>query len=393
MREHTASEGQFVTVVGGGIAGLVAAIVAAEHRAPVRLLEAHDTLGGRARATEPPYIANLGPHAVYTDGPLWAFCTRRGILPPVVSPPLSGLRFLHGGRLRRVPPVALARALRLGRADAPADVSFREWATGRWNADTARVLANAAGVFAFHGDPGSLSAAFVAERLARVLALPPRARFVRSGWTALVDALAGHARSLGVDIRTGTRVDTLPGAPVVIAIEPRSAARLLGDESVRSDGTTAVLLDVALRRRPGAPYLVSDLDGGAWVERFSAKDPTLCPDGEQMVQAQAGLRAGESTGQALDRLRAILDLGFTGWRERTTWTRDARVHGLTGAVDLPGRSWPDRPAIDRGDGVFLAGDAVAAQGLLAEVAVTSATLAGRLAAARVAPVQRAGRRL
>ena len=51
-----------ITVIGGGLAGLTAAIAAAEGGARVRLLEAHGALGGRARSTEGAYKANLGPH-------------------------------------------------------------------------------------------------------------------------------------------------------------------------------------------------------------------------------------------------------------------------------------------------------------------------------------------
>jgi hypothetical protein len=51
-------------------------------------------------------------------------------------------------------------------------------------------------------------------------------------------------------------------------------------------------------------------------------------------------------------------------------------------------TWQQRPAIDRGDGVFLCGDQVAAPGVLAEVslasAITAAELAIRHAAARPA---------
>ena len=50
-----------VTVVGGGLAGLVASIACAERGASVRLVEAHDELGGRARSTDGPYRANLEP--------------------------------------------------------------------------------------------------------------------------------------------------------------------------------------------------------------------------------------------------------------------------------------------------------------------------------------------
>ena len=51
----------------------------------------------------------------------------------------------------------------------------------------------------------------------------------------------------------------------------------------------------------------------------------------------------------------------------------------SGPLDYPGTSWRDRPAIDRGDGVYLAGDMVAAPGLLSEVSWASALEASRLA--------------
>ena len=73
-----------ITVVGGGLGGLVAAISCAEGGARVRLLEAHHLLGGRARTTEGPFRANLGPHVVYDDGPLWTWLVERGL--DVVAP-------------------------------------------------------------------------------------------------------------------------------------------------------------------------------------------------------------------------------------------------------------------------------------------------------------------
>jgi hypothetical protein len=68
-----------------------------------------------------------------------------------------------------------------------------------------------------------------------------------------------------------------------------------------------------------------------------------------------------------------------GWRERETWRRRQVMAARTGALDLPGTTWRDRPAIDRGEGVFLAGDMVAAPGLLSEVAWASGIEAGGLA--------------
>ena len=64
-----------------------------------------------------------------------------------------------------------------------------------------------------------------------------------------------------------------------------------------------------------------------------------------------------------------------GVRAREVWRRRARVEDESGALDPPGTTWRDRPQIERRGGVYLAGDMVAAPGLLAEVSHTSAVTA------------------
>jgi hypothetical protein len=91
------------------------------------------------------------------------------------------------------------------------------------------------------------------------------------------------------------------------------------------------------------------------------------------------IRPDESPDRACTRLEALLDISFPNWRERVTWRRRQVMDGRSGALDLPGCTWRDRPAVDRGDGVFLAGDMVAAPGLLSEVSWASAIEASRLA--------------
>ncbi len=81
-----------ITVVGGGVAGLTAAITCAERGASVRLFEAHETVGGRARSTDGAYKANLGPHAIYSGGVLWDWLSTRGLMPPLARPLLTGVR-------------------------------------------------------------------------------------------------------------------------------------------------------------------------------------------------------------------------------------------------------------------------------------------------------------
>jgi phytoene dehydrogenase-like protein len=370
---------QKVTVIGGGIAGLVASITAAEQGAAVTLHETHGLLGGRGRSTGEEFIVNHGPHAIYNDGQFWRWLVDRKITPPVARPLFTGARFRVGGRLRRTPPLAFMRALALLRHDAPYDIDLRTWATGRAGEKVAAVLAAACGVFSFDHDPGRLSAAFAVERARRSFKVPPSARFPVGGWTSLIDVLAGRAREMGVQIALNSPVDALPAPPVIVATDLRAARRLLGDDSLAPTGTRTMLLDVGVVARRGDPYFVSDLDEAGWIERFSAQDRSLAPAGHSLFQAQLGARPDEGLDAAHTRMERLFDDAVPAWRERVVWQRRQLVSDASGAVDMPGTTWRDRAAVARGDGVLLAGDMVAAPGLLAEVAWASAVEAASLA--------------
>ncbi|MET8825823.1 NAD(P)-binding protein [Streptomyces sp. NPDC004610] len=385
-----------ITIIGGGFAGLTAAISAAEAGAKVTVHEAHHTLGGRARTTEGPYRTNDGPHALYNGGPHWSWLTRRDLIGPLAPIPAreaARFRLRHHGRLRRTPPLALLRLLRHSAHRAPVDVDFHTWATARAGAEGARAAAHYAAVALFHHDPGTLSAAFVQERLRRAAKLPPEAQYPRGGWATMIDRMAAHAWNLGVRVETLSRVDTLPtDTPVVVATSLAAARRLLQDSSLTWPGGRTALLDLALRTHRGDPFVLSDLDAPGWLERFTAQDRTLAPAGEQLIQGQVPIAPHESRADGVARAEQLLDLAFEGWRERVTWRREALAHGRTGAVDLPGTSWRDRPAVDRGDGVYLAGDEVAAPGVLSEVSFTSALTAVSLALGRDGTVHPRGQR-
>ncbi len=370
-----------ITVVGGGLAGLTAAITAAEAGSRVRLFEAHAELGGRARSMSGPYKANLGPHALLADSPFWRWLGARQLLPPYARPPLSGVRFRWRDDIRRVPAVgASVAALRLRSRSAPVELAFGTWAASHIGEEAADALGRSAGILTYDHDPGRLSAAFVWEHLVRgLLSAPPTARFPLGGWSSIVDRMRDRAIALGVDIRTGEPVSELPPAPFILATELADARELLADESLTWLSGHSVCLDLALRHRRGDPFVVVDLQETGWVERHSAADPSLAPAGEELIQAQMPIRPGESAASAADRLERLLDAAFTGWRERETWRRRQVMDGRTGALDLPGQTWRDRPAVDRGGGVFLAGDMVAAPGCLSEIAWASGAEAGRLA--------------
>lgn len=158
---------------------------------------------------------------------------------------------------------------------------------------------------------------------------------------------------------------------MIVATDLRAARRLLGDDTICWTGTRTMLLDIGVVADRRDPYVVSDLDEAGWIERFSAQDPSLAPTGHSLFQAQLGARDDEDLDAALVRIERLFDETVADWRDREVWRRRQLVTDSSGALDLPGTTWRDRPAVDRGDGVFLAGDMVAAPGLLAEVAFAS----------------------
>ena len=397
-----------VMVIGGGLGGLAAAITAAEAGASVTLHEAHRTLGGRWRSTPvrkmaranpagnsgaspganpspdaPAYRAHEGPHVIYRDGPIWAWLKERDLLGVTCGVPLGAtvrFRFWHQGRLRAVPPLGFLRAVRVpGRKDAPIDQSFREWASKLVGADAAEMGASASGVGLFHHDPGSLSAAFVAERLSRVYSLPPPASYRQGSWGAMFEEIGAYARKLGVIIELGSRISSIGDEITIVATEMESARLLLGDDSLDWPSGRAALLDLGVQRDHRDLFVVSDLDTCGWLENFTMPDPTIAPPGEHLVQMQMPIDPHSSKADGIARLEAIADSALPEWRERTTHRLESLANARTGAVDFPGASWRDRPAIDRGDGVFLVGDRVAAPGLLSEVSLNSGVRAAQVA--------------
>jgi phytoene dehydrogenase-like protein len=376
-----------ITVVGGGLAGLTAAIACAEQGASVVLHEAHGTLGGRARSTPAPYIANDGTHAFY-DGAPWRWLAARDLVQPAARlgvRQMVQLRIRNGGRLRRTPPASFTAMVTVGRRHrAPIDVSFRDWAGKRFGDSATRAAEGMVGPAIYDADPGRLSAAFVFERLLRVTTLkfPPVTRYPRGGWAAVIGRMERAARTRGVRIETNSRVTELPeSGPVIVATTLEAARPLFNDHSLRWEGGRAALLDIGLRHDRHHPFAVFDFDEGAMIECFTSQDPTLAPTGHDLLQGEIPLRPGESKADGLARLEALFELAYPEWRQRLTWRREQSANNRTGALDLPGQTWRDRPAIDQGHGRYLTGDAVAAPGLLAEVSINSALNASQLALA------------
>lgn len=205
-----------------------------------------------------------------------------------------------------------------------------------------------------HHDPGSLSAAFVQERLRRATKLPPEAHHPRGGWASVIDRMAARAWNLGVRMETLSRVDSLDAlggtprksgkgtGPVIVATSLDAARRLLKDDSPTWPSGRIALLDLALRTRRGDPFAISDLDAPGWLERFTAQDHTLAPAGEQLLQGQFPIGPQQSRADGVARAERLLDLGFPGWRERIRNAPAGRVGASMPGLSRLNRSRPMR---------------------------------------------------
>lgn len=374
-----------IHVVGGGIAGLVAAITAAEGGAPVVLHEASARLGGRAIGSgERPWV-NLGPHVLFTDGAVVRWLRQHRLEVPLRGPMVLGLRVLDDRGARLPVRQAMQLAPTILRREAPVDETFRAWADRAFGSTTADLMCRFGGLITYHHDPGALSARFMWERYRRTFLSADRVRWVSGGWLTMVDALGDRARALGVQIELEDRrtPHSLPDAPVVVATKLSAAGRLLNRELTWPGARTA-LLDVATTSDDGWPAVIadvrSDLATCCMIERETAMDPAALGGNDgQLIQAQLGVGPDVTVADGVARIEDGLDSGFPGWRDGVAWRRAQVVADATGAVDPPGATWRDRPAVEQGDDVFLAGDAVAAPGFLSEVSVNSAVHAARLA--------------
>jgi hypothetical protein len=375
-----------VHVIGGGIAGLVAAITAAEGGAPVILHEASRQVGGRALGRARWAGVNLGPHVVLTDGALVRWLAARNIQISLRRPAMRRLHLICEETTGIPGLVPMRLGATLIARQAPVDESFREWTDRVFGMATSELMCRLAGLFTFHHNPGTLSAQFVWDRYRRVFVHPHRVRMVAGGWSALAGALADRAAARGVRIETGEKVTTVtfPDGPAVVATRLEAASQLL-ERELRWPGARTALMDVAASpSRRGWPGTVIDVRGDlrtcCLIDRVTATFPDLLGHrGPELFQAQLGIGPQASRADAAARIEATFDEAASGWRERVIWLRSLSLTDATGAVDPHGATWQDRHAIDQGDDRFLAGDAVAAPGLLSEVAVNSGIDAARRA--------------
>lgn len=411
-----------VAVVGGGIAGLTAAAYAARRGASVVVVEARREIGGRARTTrDEGYRFNEGPHALYDVGAGRRALRDLAIEPAGGRPPLATATVSMGGRLRRVPPpsatAAVARLVRaLGRDAAdPAwvDASAQQWIEERVDPPDGRALAAAlVRLTTYCGRLDLLSADAAIAQLRSGL---KGVTYLHGGWATLVAAIAKVAHDAGAGVAHGKVTDLVPdgdrwtvtirdaetgddsrvvaSSVVLAAGGPAGAAELAGASAPslrhaadQASPVHAACLDlglVRLTRRSTQSALGVDEPTYAVVHSAHAR---LAQEGE-VVHVMRYEPPGD-VGRA--DLEAIADELQPGWRANER----ARQLGLRRVVAYdrprPGAGLIGRPGpvVHDAPGLFVAGDWVGPDDLLAGASLASGRAAGTAAAQRSA-----GRRL
>jgi len=423
-----------VVVVGGGLAGLGAAAFAARGGAAVTVLERSGQAGGRARTrAQDGFLFNVGAHALYRAGHAKTALDALGVRVEGRIPPARGLALRDGaayplpagfGTLLGSRLFSLRSKLRVGRLLAgltsgrlrpPRGASMDEWGRALGlRADAAGFLAALARVTTYTDDPGRLDAAALADQVH--LALRAGVLYLDGGWQTIVDGLAGAAVDAGARIEAGTRAEAveteggrvsgvrtadgrrLPAQAVVLAVPPAEAARIGGAASLQRAAAEAVpvraaALDLGLRRLPRPHTFALGFDR-PWYFSVHSATARLAPGGGALVHALRYLGGAYPTAAEAERdLEELMDRVQPGWREEVQVRR--LVPELLVAHDLPradrgGLAGRTPVAVPELGGLFLAGDWVGSEGLLADASLASARRAAELALAERRRGQPAG---
>ena len=405
-----------VVVVGAGLAGLVAAAVAARRGASVVCCDVR-AAGGRARSDEREgFVLNQGPHALYRSGAGVDVLGRLGVgftgspPHPVVSGYTEatdelGLLPTSAGSLLRSPVIGLLDKVRLARVLTTLPklqcASFGALSAAEWIASLgctsrgAGVISALTRVVTYASDLDLVSADAAVAQLQ--LALEGNVVYLDGGWQSLVDGLVAAAASGGARVLAGERATvlqartdgtfvvrtparTLQAASVVVAAGSPAAARALLPHAPAWElgaPATAACLDLGLRRGR-ATMVTYGLDQPVYLSTHSPK-ARLAPLGGAVVHV---MRYGART-SAEDRAQLWALARRCGIGERDVAVQRF-LHEMTvcHALPRPGSGLSGRPAIDATGtaGVFLAGDWVGATGLLADASLASGEVAGRAAA-------------
>lgn len=374
------AEKQRVAVIGGGLAGLSAALNLAKHGLAVTLFERSINPGGRAQTTvKDGYHMNFGPHAHYVGGAGRPFLKELGI-EPTGNPPPTGRSLAFFKKKNPVLPLSVKTILEttlLGpvdkirllkfmarlnsiKEDEVESLTVQEWVDSdkdlRHGSEALKgLIRTLAQLTTYTGDMGRLSAQAALVQLQ--LAVQSGVIYLHGGWAQMVDALLEKCLDAGVEVFAGCEVTELSRSTadrsftvmykdrektsvtktfdgIILASPPEVVKKILradnllpgqspldlgGDELT---DVKAACLDVCLTAlpRPENTYALG-IDEPLYYSVHSASAQLTPPNGA-LIHLAYYLKTGETGTHVIEkRLEEMMDTLQPGWREKLVHKR------------------------------------------------------------------------
>lgn len=417
-----------IAVVGGGIAGLIAALEITRLGMSATIFEATSKLGGRAQTREVEgFHLNQGPHALYPAGAFHGALQDFGVEVGGGGPDLGrGFAVWDDETF----PFPLRQS---DQAPAPLDGPDAEALAGFFTRMTRDASLG-------RGVPLSQVLASLPRRVGMVIAALVRLStyvdalddidgkaaldqlrlsfagtiYLDGGWRTLVEGLGAAATKAGVDIRLRARVSTIARAAdgaisvgtrdgstgsfsaAVLAVPPTTAENMLAASRDLASAVAAirpirlVSLDLALSRLPDpAVNFALGFDASTYLSVHSAV-AALAPAGGATMHVARYLKPDDrGYSDRFAEVERMADRLQPGWRNAVV--HEQRLSGAVVAYDVPRADTAGaRAHVEIGDapGIFLAGDWVGQEGMLADAAAASARAAAQAAVAHAARIAR-----
>ncbi len=403
-----------IAIIGGGVAGLTAALLLARDGNSVTVYEQANALGGRGRTrTMDGFQFNMGGHALYRNGHAARAMAELGIeltggVPPsnhhgrirmdgtLEVLPATPRAIMQSGGLRGMEKLSWLNILqKIMRADAESvhDVCWDAWLAEHVSSERVQAILLALTRLTSYVNHPDLSARAALMQLK--MALKDNVLYLNGGWAQWVDKLAVAVRDAGGTLLCGQRIsgiELIDNRPkihltptnsstydkLLLTTPPATIHQLLPDlpDFPNMQPVRAACLNLGLRQLPipeRSFAIASDAPLYYSVHTHSAR---LTERSGEVVHLMKYLGADESAEGALEELETFFDQLQPNWRQHEITRQYLPTMTVMHAAPLAGLH---RPSVQTAlPNVFLAGDWVGHEGLLVDASVASARRAAEL---------------
>ena len=372
-------------VVGGGIAGLSAAIALAQKKHRVCIYERSSMLGGRAiTQLREGFAMNFGPHALYLDATADRTFRQWGIRFSGTRPNFSNLAyFVRNGQ--RLPFLETLAKEGISKLIMSTDVDrsrgcFDDWLLENCLSEhAAQLMRSMVRLTTYCAEPKCIAADAAIRQMQLAFSKP--VLYLNGGWGTLVSGLMEKAVSLGIQLETTASVKQIEGctvtladgrcvsgAGIIIAVSRDAIGQLTTSRLPASRSARMAVLDLGLRRTPEtSPWFALGADSPFYFSVHSTW-ASLAPPGAALVHVAKYLHSQDSATR--DELEQFADSVIPGWRAESQIARFLPNMVANGGIPtLAGRPDVDALKMER---VAICGDWVGPEAMLADASVGSA---------------------